>query len=323
MGIKNLIKLIDRYSPNAIKYTKITNYKNTVLGVDANLMIYKMVYAIRKNGYDLRKSTNTVTHIHTMLQKLYGFRKYGIQPIFVFDSGFPEIKSQTMKTRNEFQKMMKIKYNKAETEDERKKYYFMKSDITQSEIDECKILIDIFGYQIIDSVEEADTELSNLSKRGLIEAIITDDMDILVFGGKIILKNFTVSDKKKIQQIDLDTVLNTLDISLSQFVDISVMLGCDYCFGAKGVGPIKGYELIKKYKSLQYLMDNKIIANIDNVDKALKYFKHPPKKTMGKIDKIDKVKKFNEDRFIDFLEKKGYTLMEINVLLKKLVPIIV
>ena len=49
MGIKNFMKITQKYSPKSIIYTKITDYKNKIMAIDANLMIYKMIFGIRKN----------------------------------------------------------------------------------------------------------------------------------------------------------------------------------------------------------------------------------------------------------------------------------
>ena len=89
MGVKNLMKLLEKKVPGSISYKKITDYKNKKFGVDANLLIYKIVFAIRKNGYDLKKGDIITTHIHGFLQKLIAFKKYNIKTIFVFDSYFP------------------------------------------------------------------------------------------------------------------------------------------------------------------------------------------------------------------------------------------
>ena len=79
MGIKNLIKIITKFAPEAISYKKITDYKNKTLGIDANLMIYKLIFAIRRGGYDIEHNGIKVTHLHGMLQKLIGFKKYNIR----------------------------------------------------------------------------------------------------------------------------------------------------------------------------------------------------------------------------------------------------
>src|SRR5438309_11975475 len=115
MGIKNLMKIIKKYAYQSIKTTKITDYQNKILGIDSNLMIYKVIFAIRKNGYDLKNDEIIVTHIHAILQKLVAFIKYNIIPIFVFDSMYPAIKEQTMKVRKKFREFLEQKYNKSIT----------------------------------------------------------------------------------------------------------------------------------------------------------------------------------------------------------------
>lgn len=165
MGIKNLKKVMDKYAPTAIKITNISDYKNKVLGIDMNNMIYKMIFAIRLNGYDIKNGDTIVTHIHSLLLKMQGFKKYNITPVFVFDGMPPKIKEETLKQRKEFQNFMKQKYYKAVTQDEKKKYYFMKSDISYKEITDCMELIKLFGYTIVESLEEADSQLADLIKK--------------------------------------------------------------------------------------------------------------------------------------------------------------
>lgn len=321
MGIINLMNLVKKYAPSAIKYNKLSDYKNKILGIDTNIMIYKMIYAIRRGGYDIKKGDNITTHIHGLLQKINGLRKYNITPVFVFDSSFPDIKEETLKKRKDIREGYKEKYAEAQLknlQDAKKKYFYLQSDITEKELKDIRNLIKIFGYQIIDAKEEADSELANLSKEGLIDAIVTDDVDILLFGGNKILKMFTVDEKKKIQEVDLNILLKELDITQEQLIDIGIITGCDYCKNIKGVGPIKSYKLIKEYGSLNNLNKKKIIE-LDFDYKIVKdYFMDPPiLKSMPKVSKYRK-SKLNALKLTKYLENVGYTLDDINKLFKKI-----
>lgn len=318
MGIKNLMQIIKRYSPNAIEYHKITDYQNKILGIDANLMIYKMIFAIRLNGYDLMNGDIIVTHIHSLLLKLKGLIKYNITPVFVFDGMHPKIKSQVIEQRKEFQNFMQQKYYQAITQDEKKKYYFMKSGITYEEIKECMDIIRMFGFTIVESPEEADSQLAELIKHDKINYVVTDDMDILVFGGSKLLKNFTVSDKKKIQEIDLDTIKKEIKMNQSQIIDLAILLGCDYCPSVKGVGTIGAYKLMQEYKDLETVMKNKPIALSYDYVEARKYFKNPPviQAEKIKISKFDR-SKVDKKGLKDFLDKHGYKEKYINELFNK------
>src|SRR5579885_1448971 len=99
MGIKNLMQIIKRFAPDSLKLTKITKYENSIIAMDANLLIYKIIFGIRINGYDLKNDDLVVTHLFALLQKIKGFLKYNITPVFVFDGIPPKIKETTLKQR--------------------------------------------------------------------------------------------------------------------------------------------------------------------------------------------------------------------------------
>ena len=311
MGIKNLIKIIKIYSPGAIKYKTINDYTNYKLGIDTNLMIYKIIYAVRRNGYDLKNDGLIITHIHGILQKLVAFRKYKITPIFVFDNIPHEMKHDTMVARDKFRTHLQDKYDKAITQDEKKKYYYARSDVTGKEIDDVINIIKIFGYEIIIAKEEADAELAYLSKKKIIDGIITDDMDILVFGGKLILKNFTIAHNKKIQEINLKKFLKDARLTQRHLIDIAILIGCDYCKSASGIGPIKAYNIIKKYGSI----DNTDIS-INNLNKVRKYFMEPP--VIKYKDSQDNIKNIDKHKLIDFLKDMKFKQKYIDGVMKKL-----
>lgn len=316
MGIKNLMKIIQKYAPAALTYTKIDKYKNKTIAIDSSLMIYKMIFAIRMNGYDIKNDDIIVTHLHALLLKFQGFIKYNITPVFVFDGMPPKIKETTLKQRSEFQNFMKMKYYKAVTQDEKKKYYFMKSDISYQEIKDCMELIKLFNYTIIESPEEADSQLANLMQNNKVDYIVTDDMDILVFGGNKILKNFTVSDKKKIQEINLDTLKKETKLNQNQLIDLAILLGCDYCPSVSGVGTIGAYKLIQQYGNLDKIIKHESIELAYDYKKARKYFSDPPiiDSTNIKINKM----KVDKEGLIKFLKKFNYKEKYIDNVMGKL-----
>lgn len=294
MGIRNLMKLVYKYAPSSITYHKIDHYKSKRIGIDTNLLLYKLLFAIRMKGYDIKNNNLNVTHIHALILKILGFIKYDIAPIFVFDGSFPIIKQETLDIRKQFKQTMKNKYiqaNKQNDTENIKKYYFMKSDITQQEIDDCIELLHIFGYQTIISKSEADAQLAELIKQQMIDYIVTDDLDILVFGGSNILKNFTISNKKYIQEINLSVLLKQFNMTMSQFIDLAIMLGCDYCPSIKGIGTIKAFDLIKKYNNIETILSNTDIVIPCDFKSVRQYFVNPPvNKINDKFGVVDKLK---------------------------------
>ena len=302
MGVKNLIKFIQKYSPDAIKYTNIENYKNKTIGIDGNLLLYKLIYAIRARGYDITTGNNTiiVTHIHALLLKLVAFRRYNINPVFVFDTFAPSIKYDTLEERKNVKKSLIEKYKKSKTIRGKRIYYYIKSDITNQEIDACKELINIFGHTIIDAAEEADPQLVQLYRAKLIDFIASDDMDILVFGGEYLLKNFTVDDIKQIQQITLSQILTDANLTMDELIQIAILLGTDYCDNKK-FSPTKAYQLVKEFKDITKIPE---IGN--KCMNAIEYFKNAPVKQISTIHKLTDSKIKTRDLF-DFLKKFAFT----------------
>lgn len=84
---------------------------------------------------------------------------------------------------------------------------------------------------------EAEAQCAELVRGGKVYATATEDMDALTFGSDVLLRHLTFSEARKIpvQQYALDKVLEGLELDMDQFVDMCILLGCDYCDSIKGV----------------------------------------------------------------------------------------
>jgi flap endonuclease-1 len=309
MGIKNLIKLIEKEASDSIRYKPITDYHNKTLGIDANLMIYRMILGIRKSGYDLKNNGRTVTHIHAIFQKLVYFKINGIRAVFVFDGMSPKIKERTITDRKKVKQIQQAKYENAKSLDEKKRLYYQKSDITDDERIDVMNCIRIFGFPIIESEDEADMTLAQLSIDKVIDAIVTDDLDILVFGGTPILKNFSISDKKKIQEIDLKQMLRGLKINQQQLTDIAILIGCDYCQKAPNIGPMKALDIVRQRISVTRfinMLDYKAAYNLFSSSRpSINKYKY-------------KESSINKDRLLILLNDMEFKQKYIDTLFKKI-----
>lgn len=307
MGIKNFFKVVRKYAPSAIKQTNITKYAGKKIGIDANLMLYKLIFAIRKHGYDLKNDGVITTHIHTTLLKLIAFKRYGIKSIFVFDGEPPDMKKKVLEERDKHWAKLRKQYESAESEEEKKKYFQFYKGITEKEINDVMKLLLIFDCVVIKAKGEADSLLASLYKEGIVDYIVTDDPDILAFGGGIILKNFHVDKNKLIEEINLKDVLKGLKLSMDSLIDFSVLLGTDYCPKIKGVGMIKAYSLIKQYGSLEKIEKNEEIILPPLCQKSREYYKNPPHVSIKNRDKIvAKNINVNKEKLTQFLIKFKY-----------------
>lgn len=65
-----------------------------------------------------------------------------------------------------------------------------------------------------------------------------------------------------------------------QFVDLCILLGCDYCETIRGIGPKRAIELVSQYKSIEEILENidksKYVVPEDwNYEQARQLFMNP------------------------------------------------
>lgn len=315
MGIKNLTKLLQRFAPNSIKYIDISSLSNKTFAIDANLMIYKSLYAIRKSmGKDIIRNEKAVTHIYTMFFKLAGFKQHNINPIFVFDGVPQKIKHKSLAKRKKQWKLMNEKFINAKTDEEKKRYFYGSKGVTQREYDDIKKLILLFGFQYIDAPEEADAQCAILNKTKKVHGVISDDLDVLLFGGVNIIKDFTIAKatRKDMKLINIKEVLNGLKITFDQFVELSILLGTDYLEPIEGIGTIGAYELLKEYDSIDNMIADKLIPKNYDYESVKEYVENSIT-----IDyRVVKDKDINMDGLKEFMIENG--LMENKLITKYL-----
>lgn len=100
-------------------------------------------------------------------------------------------------------------------------------------------------------------------------------MDTLTFNAPILLRHLTFSEARKtpISEINLQRALEGLEMDMSQartafdgvcsrrtdllqFVDLCILLGCDYLEPIKGIGPKSALKLVREHGSLDKVVEH-------------------------------------------------------------------
>ena len=58
-----------------------------------------------------------------------------------------------------------------------------------------------------------------------------------------------------IDQIEYKDAIAGLDMTKEQFIDLCILLGCDYCESIKGIGQATAFKLIKEHGSLDNIVE--------------------------------------------------------------------
>ncbi|XP_039285242.1 flap endonuclease 1 isoform X2 [Nilaparvata lugens] len=262
MGILGLSKLIADEAPSAVVNNEIKNYFGRKVAIDASMSLYQFLIAVRSEGAQLTDAEGEPTsHLMGTFYRTIRLVENGIKPVYVFDGKPPELKSGELakrtERREEAQKEL-AKATEAGDQDMIDKYNRRLVKVTKKHSDECKQLLKLMGIPYVEAPCEAEAQCAALVKAGKVYAAATEDMDALTFGSNVLLRHMTFSEARKmpIQEFHLDRVLAGLELTKDQFIDLCILLGCDYCESIRGIGPKRAVELIRKHHSIEAILKN-------------------------------------------------------------------
>lgn len=272
MGIKNLLKFLNSY-PDLVLEKNIDDFKGKKIAIDISILLYQVVISVRNSGADLTNRKGEITsHILGLFNKTIKLLNQGIIPIYVFDGKPPDIKRKTLDMRKNIRKKAAEKMALAKTEKEKIKYFKRSVVINKQQLNECRHLLTLMGVAYIDAPEEADSQCAWLAKEGLVDAVLTEDMDILTFGSPYIIRNLT-SYKKQPIEISLEKIKTKFGWTHENFIDFCILLGCDYCEHITDHNCFEIFDLFQKGKSIESVL-KRLGRNINFIE-SKNYFKMP------------------------------------------------
>lgn len=279
----------------------INDLKNKIVIVDAVYIIYKYCIAIRNTGKDyVNNNGNLSSHLFAIFNVSTFLLKNNITPIFVFDGKTPDIKKNTILDRKKKKVKAINELNNTEIIIDTNNYIknFKKSfHLEEIHYLECQLLLDSLSINYIIAPEEADSQCATLSYyNDKIAGIISDDTDILVFGGKKLIKNFNIKTRS-FEEYSKNDILNFIiekannirinhnldminNITHKDFITYCILLGNDY---------LDSIKYLKYDKIFEYLVlcDFDIIKFIDYI----------------KINLNDSKYSYNDEYLQNYLEK--------------------
>ena len=260
MGILGLSKLLCDKAPSAVKENEIKNYFGRKVAIDASMAVYQFLIAIRQDGNQLTNDEGEVTsHLAGLFYRTIRLLDNGIKPVFVFDGKPPQMKSGELakraERREEAEKQL-AKAQEAGEADDIDKYSRRLVKVTREHMSDCKKLLRLMGVPVVEAPTEAEAQCALLVKSGKVYATATEDMDALTFQSSRLLRHMTFSEARKmpIQEFIYERVLDELEMTHEQFVDLCILLGCDYCDSIRGIGPKRAFELIKQHKNIEEIL---------------------------------------------------------------------
>ena len=277
----------------------LEDLKGKKVAVDAFNTIFQFLSIIRDRmtGEPLRDSGGRVTsHLSGLLYRTTNWVEAGIRPVFVFDGEPPEFKHMTIQERKLLRAEAKQKWEEARKKgEEAMRYAQAASELTDEMIDDAKNLLTLMGIPVLQAPSEGEAQCAFMAREGDVWATGSQDYDSLMFGSPRLVKNLSITGKRKVPRkdtyidvnpeiIELKDVLKNLGIKQDQLIVMGLLIGTDYNEGVSGYGPKKSLELVKKEKTLQKVLGKVTWVEHMTAEDLLEFFLNPPTDKKYKLE---------------------------------------
>lgn len=254
--------LLKENAPLASKSNEIKTFFGRKVAIDASMCLYQFLIAVRQqDGQQLTNDDGeTTSHLMGMFYRTLRMIDNSIKPCYVFDGKPPVLKGGELEKRlaRREQATKNIEALKESgTAEELAKFERRTVKVTREQNEEAKKLLDLMGIPYVNAPCEAEAQCAELAKGGKVYAAASEDMDTLCYKTPFLLRHLTFSEQRKepIQEIDVAKVLEALEMDQKQFVDLCILLGCDYCESIRGVGPVSAFKLIKEHGTIEGVLE--------------------------------------------------------------------
>lgn len=281
MGVKGLQNYLKKTIPSGKGLIKVSlsKYRGKKIALDFTNFLYKFLLISDSPDHYLLEFINII----------HKFSKYGIEILFIFDGKPIDEKLKTIERRKTIRQVAKDKYEKlckndteyineegsgdtniiSNEESIENKIIKMSKlrkkgiSIKFEHILNCQELFNLMGiewYHIKNT--EADIIFKYLFDIGKIDACYSSDMDMLLYKCPVLLQDLDFHNDE-IYEYNYLEILNYLHITFEQLLNACVASGTDYNFPLKHSKIEENIKLIKKYNTIENIIENLEIINAD------------------------------------------------------------
>jgi flap endonuclease-1 len=290
----------------------IEDFKGKWIAIDAYNTLYQFISIIRQpDGTPLMDSHDRITsHLTGLLFRTSNFLDAQIKPVFVFDGKPHELKEGTLLGRRRVKEKAKLEWQQALDEgdlEKAKSKAQQTSVLTPEMVKTSKEFLGYFGVPCVQAPADGEAQASYMAGKNDVWASASQDYDSLLFGTPRLIRNLTVTGKRKLprrreyvnvepEEVNLEETLKSLEITLPQLVDLAIMVGTDFNMGVKGIGAKTGLKLLKKHNTLENIIKEKEL-DIPDYQEVRDIFLKPDVTDDYKIQ----MGKFSEEKIIKLL----------------------
>jgi len=277
----------------AVENIDLDSLRYKVIAVDAYNALYQFLAAIRQpDGTPLMDSKGRITsHLSGLFYRTINLFEHGLKVVYVFDGKPPEMKKGEIERRRKLRAEAMQKYMYAVSRGEieaARRYAQASSTLTSEMVNDAKRLLEAMGIPYVNAPAEGEAQAAFMTRRGDAWATASQDYDSLLFGSPRLVRNLTITGKRKLPRkniyveiapelVMLDKLLRELGLTRQQLIVLGILVGTDYNpEGVKGIGPKTALRMVKSYRSIEKLLEAIRPKMSEDPVKIYEYFLNPP-----------------------------------------------
>ncbi|MBN1170078.1 flap endonuclease-1 [Candidatus Micrarchaeota archaeon] len=240
------------------------------VAVDAFNILYQFLASIRQeDGTPLSDFKGNITaHLSGLFYRNCKFLDAGIRPVYVFDGQAHSFKEKVQSERRDVKRKAEQKWKEAMEQEkypEAKKYAQATSRLTGEIIEESKELLSNMGIPVVQAPSDGEAQAALMVQKGIAYATASQDYDAMMFGSPILVRNLSITGRRKVprqnrfiivepEMINLQQSLSAHNISRTDLIHIGILIGTDFNEGIKGVGPKTALKIVQEKKTLDEII---------------------------------------------------------------------
>lgn len=184
------------------------------------------------------------------------FKEENIDVVAVFDGPPPKEKNDTIAKRTEQRRSSKQRYHDAKVNGDLATMLKNLNWMVRmgDEINDMfRETIEELGFATLFAEEEAESVCCRMFHRGDVVAVYSRDIDVLAYRVETMICDDPrwIGDQRYVDVYLLSRVLDGLELTKDQWLDLCIMCGCDYNSRIPLVGPKTAYKHLRRHQSIE------------------------------------------------------------------------
>ena len=251
----------------------------TTVAVDAHNWLYRYLTTTVKFTSGAAYTTSEgeeVANLIGLVRGLAGLFERDVSPVFVFDGGVTDLKTDEVERRREARERAADRQAAAEERGdtvEAARLEARTQRLTPVIHETTRGLLDRLAVPVVEAPAEGEAQAAQMNRRGDVDHVGSEDYDTLLFGAPSTLRRLTGSGEPEL--MGLETTLERHGLTWEALIDVAILVGTDFNEGLDGVGPKTALAEIREHGDLPAVLAARG-DEIPNADRIRSLFRDPP-----------------------------------------------